>query len=446
MIVDDNKASKKKRGRQRAVTSVEMNESHDEDVHIKNIDELQDNQKGFQSFGGDDKNTIRLLEQKLKEEHFARAALYIELEKERSAAAGAADEAMAMILRLQEEKASIQIEARQYQRILEDKSVYDAEEMSILKEILVRTEMEKHFLEKEVEACRQMVLNAELAGDGSDKSDADIGPLPDPNVEQFSSDKNRDLDENSLKKAVCDLSEDAGLQEKEITISNCNNQLTSKAPQVQEMNQAYNIDEKIIETCNGNETSDSNHDRSLKEQEKDAFLESRSSCDPTLDKEPHVYDLHIIGDDSSVNPVRLEIEDDVKRSSLEISCGLPPIGRTRRSLSLVRKSSTSALNGEMQKIDGELGRLRERLKLVQEGREKLGQNRERENVQLTLLEEIARQVQEIWRQTGTGKAARQASLPPPTPKVPHYCIHYFFSVYVLYCCVVFRHPFLLIYI
>jgi hypothetical protein len=38
--------------------------------------------------------------------------LYLELEKERSAAANAADEAMTMILRLQEEKASIETEAR----------------------------------------------------------------------------------------------------------------------------------------------------------------------------------------------------------------------------------------------------------------------------------------------------------------------------------------------
>ena len=83
-----------------------------------------------------------------------RSALYAELEKERSAAASAADEAMAMILRLQEEKASVEMEARQYQRMIEAKAAYDAEEMEILKEILLRREREKHFLENEVEAYR----------------------------------------------------------------------------------------------------------------------------------------------------------------------------------------------------------------------------------------------------------------------------------------------------
>ncbi|KAL8456487.1 hypothetical protein ACS0TY_034630 [Phlomoides rotata] len=415
----DNKAPKKKRGRQRAVTDVEMNESHDEDVHLKknmqSTKELRDNQQGFQ--GGDDKDTLRLLEQKLKEEHIARAVLYIELEKERSAAATAADEAMAMILRLQEEKASIEIEARQYQRILEEKSVYDAEEMSILKEILVRREMEKHFLEKEVEAYRQTVSVASI--DGSDKSGVAFGPLLDPNDEQFSFDKNRDLNENSVEKPVCNLSEDVGLQVKDIAISNWNNQFTSKAPlypeHVQETSQVYKINEKIIETCNGNEMSD----QSLKKQEKDAFLESSNSCDPTLDTEPHVSDLHIIGEDSSSihrDQNSVLTEDDVKR----ISRGLPPVGRTRRGLSLVRRSSASAMDNEMLKINSEIGRLRERLMLVQEGREKLGlcsENRERENVQLTLLEEIAQQVQEIRRLTEPGKAARHASLPLPTSKV-----------------------------
>ncbi|CAK9141446.1 unnamed protein product [Ilex paraguariensis] len=116
----------------------------------------------------DEKNAIRILEQALEEEHAARTALYLELEKERSAAASAADEAMAMILRLQEEKASIEMEARQYHRIIEEKSAYDDEEMNILKEILLRREMEKHFLEKEVEAYRQTVYL------GNEQSEDDV--------------------------------------------------------------------------------------------------------------------------------------------------------------------------------------------------------------------------------------------------------------------------------
>nr|GMD79088.1 myosin-binding protein 7 [Ipomoea batatas] len=110
-----------------------------------------------QVYNANDKSAIRLLEKALEEEKAARDALCLELEKERNAAATAADEAMAMISRLQDEKAVIEMEARQYKRVIEEKSAYEADEMEVLKEILVRRETEKHFLEREVEAYRQMV-------------------------------------------------------------------------------------------------------------------------------------------------------------------------------------------------------------------------------------------------------------------------------------------------
>lgn len=142
---------------------IKLNEHIDEDkpseTDASSAEELKCNARGKLSFNGNTENTVRVLEQALEEEHAARAALYLELEKERSAAATAADEAMAMISRLQEEKASIEMEARQFQRIIEEKSAYDAEEMNLLKEILVRREREKHVLEKEVEAYRQMTFS-----------------------------------------------------------------------------------------------------------------------------------------------------------------------------------------------------------------------------------------------------------------------------------------------
>lgn len=105
---------------------------------------------------GSESDTVRKLERALEEEKAACADLHLELEKERAAAATAADEAMAMICRLQEDKASIEIEARQYQRMIEEKFAYDEEEIDILKEILLRREKENHFLEKEIEAYKQM--------------------------------------------------------------------------------------------------------------------------------------------------------------------------------------------------------------------------------------------------------------------------------------------------
>ncbi|XP_004290209.1 PREDICTED: uncharacterized protein LOC101294522 [Fragaria vesca subsp. vesca] len=116
-------------------------------------------------------DTIRILQGALAKEKAATAALYLELEKERAAAATAADEAMAMIYRLQKDKASTEMEVRQYQRMIEEKFVYDEEEMDVLKEILLTREKENHFLEKEVEAYRQMnSLGSEQSyGDSNDK-------------------------------------------------------------------------------------------------------------------------------------------------------------------------------------------------------------------------------------------------------------------------------------
>ncbi|RWV88551.1 hypothetical protein GW17_00049353 [Ensete ventricosum] len=108
---------------------------------------------------GNESVVIRDLKEVLDQERSVLAAVYLELEKERSAAATAAEEAMAMILRLQEEKASIEMEARQFQRMVVEKSVYDEEEMEILKEIILQQEREKHVLEKEVEAYRAMMFN-----------------------------------------------------------------------------------------------------------------------------------------------------------------------------------------------------------------------------------------------------------------------------------------------
>lgn len=66
-----------------------------------------------------------------------------ELDKERSAAATAAQEAMAMIARLQKEKASLQMEARQYRITAEQKHFYDLNAINFLKEIVVKLQRDQ---------------------------------------------------------------------------------------------------------------------------------------------------------------------------------------------------------------------------------------------------------------------------------------------------------------
>ncbi|XP_010450300.1 PREDICTED: myosin-binding protein 2-like [Camelina sativa] len=99
---------------------------------------------------------VSFLEEAVEEERVAKAALVVELEEERAASASAADEAMAMILRLQADKASLEMEGKQYERMIDEKFAYDEEEMNILKEILLKREKEKHFLEKELETYKHI--------------------------------------------------------------------------------------------------------------------------------------------------------------------------------------------------------------------------------------------------------------------------------------------------
>ncbi|GER50492.1 hypothetical protein STAS_27802 [Striga asiatica] len=104
---------------------------------------------------------IKQLKSAIRGERETLEALYVELAEERSASEVAADQAMAMINRLQEEKAAIQMEAFQYQRMMEEQSEYDQEALELLNDLIVRREKEKQELEIELKACKQKVLDYE---------------------------------------------------------------------------------------------------------------------------------------------------------------------------------------------------------------------------------------------------------------------------------------------
>ncbi|CAL4944888.1 unnamed protein product [Urochloa decumbens] len=73
--------------------------------------------------------TIDQLKQQVELDRKSISRLWKELEEERNAAAVAANQTMAMITRLQEEKAAMQMEALQYQRMMEEQSEYDREDL-----------------------------------------------------------------------------------------------------------------------------------------------------------------------------------------------------------------------------------------------------------------------------------------------------------------------------
>ncbi|KAJ4974953.1 hypothetical protein NE237_008127 [Protea cynaroides] len=111
--------------------------------------------------GGDGVLTVERLQLALRAERKVLNAMYAELEEERSASAIAANQTMAMITRLQEEKAAMQMEALQYQRMMEEQSEYDQEAMQLLNELMVKREKEKQEVEKELEIYRHKVLQLE---------------------------------------------------------------------------------------------------------------------------------------------------------------------------------------------------------------------------------------------------------------------------------------------
>ena len=117
-------------------------------------------------------------------------ALYMELDEERSASAVAANNAMAMITRLQAEKAAVQMEALQYQRMMEEQAEYDQEALQEMNNILAKREEELKDLEAELEAYRQnygCLKEVDFEGQG-DESDEGYQVLKLPS---YSSDNGR---------------------------------------------------------------------------------------------------------------------------------------------------------------------------------------------------------------------------------------------------------------
>ncbi|XP_058738674.1 myosin-binding protein 1-like [Vicia villosa] len=89
-------------------------------------------------------------------------ALYKELEEERNASAIAASQALAMITRLQEEKATLHMEALQHLRMMDEQSEYEMEALQNANDLLAEKEKEIEDLEAKVEFYRKNFPNETL--------------------------------------------------------------------------------------------------------------------------------------------------------------------------------------------------------------------------------------------------------------------------------------------
>ncbi|KAF7804197.1 myosin-binding protein 7-like [Senna tora] len=105
--------------------------------------------------------------------------LYAELEEERNASSTAANEAMSMILRLQREKAEIQMEARQFKTFAEEKMSHDQEEVLVFEDLLYKKDQTIESLTCEVQAYKHRMMSyglTESEAEGERDFDAEYEP------------------------------------------------------------------------------------------------------------------------------------------------------------------------------------------------------------------------------------------------------------------------------
>nr|GEV97542.1 probable myosin-binding protein 5 [Tanacetum cinerariifolium] len=100
-------------------------------------------------------SVLQQLKKQVSDNKKTLVTLYLELDEERSAATVAANNAMAMITRLQAEKAGVHMEALQYQRMMDEQAEYDEEAIQILKDLLLKKEEDVRIMEAELDAYRE---------------------------------------------------------------------------------------------------------------------------------------------------------------------------------------------------------------------------------------------------------------------------------------------------
>uniref|UniRef100_J3MRQ5 GTD-binding domain-containing protein n=1 Tax=Oryza brachyantha TaxID=4533 RepID=J3MRQ5_ORYBR len=92
--------------------------------------------------GVGEEGEVAALREALRQRAAAVEELRAELEEERQAASSGADEALAMILRLQAEKAAERMEAEQFRRVAEERILHDGDSLAFLKAVVFHQEME----------------------------------------------------------------------------------------------------------------------------------------------------------------------------------------------------------------------------------------------------------------------------------------------------------------
>ncbi|XP_047335691.1 probable myosin-binding protein 4 [Impatiens glandulifera] len=120
-------------------------------VEVEGVSGKQSVISGFEVTEIEGESIIDRLKRQTEHYRQCMAELCRELDAERNASSVAANEAMAMITRLQEEKASLHMEALQQLRMMEEQAEYDMDALDKANELLAEKEKEVQDLEAELE-------------------------------------------------------------------------------------------------------------------------------------------------------------------------------------------------------------------------------------------------------------------------------------------------------
>lgn len=138
-----------------------------------------------------------------------------ELDEERNAASSAANEAMSMILRLQNEKAEVQMEARQFKRFSEERMAHDQQEIMELEDCLYQREETIQALTCEVHAYKHRMLSFGLT---ESEVEGDMNHLPRINSSETNLDNQFELPAYNYPPLKCTSNENHDTQHDNETV------------------------------------------------------------------------------------------------------------------------------------------------------------------------------------------------------------------------------------
>lgn len=314
-------------------------------------------------------------------------ALYKELEEERNASAIATNQAMAMITRLQEEKASLHMEALQYLRMMEEQAEYDMEALERANDLLAEREKELQDLEEELELYRNKIPD-ELAADDLRKENKNLKGENAINENHSLEHVESKLSGSSDSKAIivskiCDKPRQfndsiCNFEDEKLRISKHLENLEKKLFQISGRQTADNV------PCNGySERIKKVVDNQVKKQSDDG--ETTNSQQEEIPSSTR-NDFSKSNGDSIDNPADLDVENAIaseKRNHLDIKhCKVSSLGGEVDGAAI--RNEISELSGRLQALENDCKFLTYACNSLQNGHEGI-----------QIIHEIAHQLQEI---------------------------------------------------